>query len=158
MILDHISKSDNYHAIHPGFKMAFNFLREADLATMKIGRYEIEGQNLFAMIQKYNTKRKEEAFWEAHKRYIDLQYIIQGIELIGYANISHLSQGVYDPTRDFLPLHGEGDFLSLHEGHFVIFMPQDAHMPGIAIDSPAIVRKIVLKIALEWEGDSGSTR
>jgi YhcH/YjgK/YiaL family protein len=156
MILDHLSNSAMYHTIHPGFKQAFDFLLKADLESLETGRYEIDGQKLFAMVQKYNTKRKEETFWEAHQRYIDVQYIFKGVEIFGYANVTHLSRGAYDPTRDFLPLHGEGDFLSLHEGYFVIFMPQDAHMPGIAVDSPSVVKKIVIKIAFDWDGNSPS--
>ena len=80
---------------------------------------------------------------------IDLQYVVQGAEGMGCANIQHLQQGEYDASKDFLPLFGEGDQVSLKSGCFVLLFPEDAHMPGMAIGEPAFVRKIVLKIAVE---------
>jgi YhcH/YjgK/YiaL family protein len=148
MIIDALSNAPLYYAIHPGFKTAFDYLRKTDLAALPVGRYEIEGEKLYAMVQEYSTKPKEEAFWEAHRRYIDLQYVIQGAEIIGYAHVSRLRQAAYDPNKDYLPLHGEGDYMSLPQGHFIVLMPQDAHMPGIALDSPGPVKKIVIKIAV----------
>ena len=121
-------------------------IHQADLSSIGVGRYEVDGENLYAMVQQYNTKPKEAGVWEAHRRYIDLQYVIQGAEKIGYANLSRLTQGEYDANRDFLPLYGEGEFLTLKNGDFVILMPEDAHMPGIAIDALLPVKKIVIKI------------
>ena len=148
MIIDRIANSPLYYGIHPGFRQAFEYIHQTDLSAISAGKYEIDGENIYALIQIYNTKPRKQGVWEAHRRYIDLQYVIQGAEKIGYANISHLSQGTYDPARDFLPLQGEGDFLTLQEGHFVILMPEDAHMPGIALDSPSPVKKMVVKIAV----------
>ena len=115
---------------------------------ISVGKYEIDGENIYALVQQYNTKLKKDGFWEAHRRYIDLQYVIQGAEKIGYANLSRLTQGEYDASKDFLPLYGEGDFLTLKDGSFVILMPEDAHMPGIAFDSLLPVKKIVIKISV----------
>ena len=98
------------------------------------------------MIQQYDTKPLEQGRWEAHRRYMDLQVVMQGIEKIGVADIEHLEQGEYDANRDFLPLFGQGDFLTLQAGDFVLLMPEDAHMPGMAVSSPSPVWKIVIKI------------
>jgi biofilm protein TabA len=127
---------------------AFDHIHQTDFSNTPIGKYTIDGENLFAMVQQYNTKPKEQGFWEAHRRYIDLQAVIQGAEKIGYANLSQLTKGDYDSNKDFLPLFGEGDFVTLHPGYFVILMPEDAHMPGIVIDIPIPVKKIVIKIAV----------
>jgi biofilm protein TabA len=154
MIYDQISNSSLYYPIHPAFKRAFEFIRRPELAAMAVGKYEIDGQNLYAMVQEYASKRKEDAKWEAHRRFIDLQYVIEGMENFGYANLGQFTQGAYDSDKDFLPLKGDGNFLSLNEGYFVILMPEDAHMPGIAIGSPAPVRKLVIKIAVAWDGFS----
>jgi YhcH/YjgK/YiaL family protein len=104
---------------------------------------------MYALVQEYNTKLKEQGKWEAHQRYIDLQYVVQGAEGFGYANIHHLQQGEYDISKDFLPLQGEGGIIIVKSGSFILLMPEDAHMPCMAIGEPAPVRKIVLKIAVE---------
>jgi YhcH/YjgK/YiaL family protein len=146
MIIDRITNSHLYHNIHPRMKTAFDFLDQIDFSALNVGRIEIDGQNLYAMLQQYTSKPRQQGAWEAHRRYIDLQLVIQGAEKIGYANIGSLSQGDYDADKDFMPLNGEGDFFTLQAGDFALLFPQDAHMPGIAIDSPAPVKKIVFKI------------
>ena len=148
MIIDQISNFHLYYPVHPRLRSAFDYIHQTDLSALSVGRVELDGENLFAMVQQYNSKPREQGIWEAHRRYMDLQMVIQGIENIGYANIAHLTQGEYDANKDFLPLFGEGDFLTLQNGNFVLLLPQDAHMPGIAINSPAPVRKVVIKISI----------
>ncbi len=149
MIIDRIDNAHLYHAVNIKFKRAFNYIHEIDASSIADGKYEIDGGNMYALVQQYNTKLKEQGFWEAHRRYIDLQYIVQGVEGMGYANINHLQQGEYDSTKDFLPLYGDGDLVTLRSGSFVLLMPEDAHMPGMAIGSPAPVKKVVVKIAID---------
>jgi biofilm protein TabA len=148
MIIDRISNSHLYYTMHSKFKRAFDTIHQINTDAIPVGRYEIEGEAMYALVQEYNTKLKEQGVWEAHRRYIDLQYIVQGVEGIGYANINHLEQGEYDVSRDFLPLHGEGDLVTVRSGSFVLLLPEDAHMPGMAIGSSAPVKKIVVKIAV----------
>lgn len=148
MIIDQITNSHLYYTINSRIKTAFDYILQTDLSTLSIGRHEIEGENLYAMLQQYTSKPLDQGSWEAHRRYIDLQVVIQGVEKIGYANINHLSTGEYDTKKDFLPLFGEGDFLTLQTGNFALLLPQDAHMPGIAFESPAPVKKIVIKISV----------
>ena len=149
MIIDRIRNSHLYYAVNARFKQAFEYIQQIDMDAIPAGKYEIDGKNMYALVQQYNTKPGELGLWEAHRRYIDLQYVVQGAERVGYANINYLEQGDYDPDKDFLPLHGAGDFVTLHSGNFVFLMPEDAHMPAIAIDSPAPVRKIVIKITVD---------
>jgi YhcH/YjgK/YiaL family protein len=149
MIIDRIDNAHLYCAVNIKFQCAFDYIRGIDTSSIPVGRYEIDGENMYAMVQQYNTKLKEQGFWEAHRRYIDLQYIVQGAEGMGYANIHHLQQGEYDASKDFLPLYGDGDIFTLRSGSFVLLLPEDAHMPGLAIDSPTPVKKVVVKIAVD---------
>lgn len=149
MILDRIENVRLYQNVHARFKSAFEYLNRIDIHTLPVGRHEVDGANMYALVQEYNTKLKEDGKWEAHRKYIDLQYVVLGAEGIGYANINHLQQGTYEPEKDFLPLHGKGELIPLNSGYFVLLLPEDAHMPGMALGSPAAVRKIVLKIAME---------
>ena len=149
MVIDRIENAPLYYAIHPRFKSAFDYIRQIDINTIPAGRHEIDGENMYALVQEYNTKLKEEGKWEAHRRYIDLQYVVQGAEGMGYANIHHLQQGDYDANKDFLPLFGEGDQVVLKSGYFVLLFPEDAHMPGMAIGNPKPAKKVVIKIAVQ---------
>jgi YhcH/YjgK/YiaL family protein len=149
MIIDRISNSHLYYAVHSRFKRAFDYIHQINTDTIPVGKYEIDGEAMYVLVQEYNTKLKEQGVWEAHRRYIDLQYVVQGAEGMGYANINHLQQGEYDASKDFLPLQGDGDFFTLHSGCFVLLLPEDAHMPGMAIGSPTPVKKIVVKISVD---------
>lgn len=148
MIVDHLGNADRYVALGPLFKQAFDFLRTTDLNALEPGRYSLAGDALFALAQVYNTKPMSEGFWEAHRRYIDLQFIVQGIERIGYAPLHRMQLASHDEQRDLSVLNGEGDLLTLTEHCFMLLWPEDAHMPGLQADQSEPVRKIVFKIAV----------
>lgn len=161
MIIDQLSNipSDFYAGLftkHGGsFRLAdrlmaaFRFLQSHDPATAQLGKVEIDGQQVFALIQNYDSKVRSAGFWEAHRQYIDVQYVAAGEELMGYVNLSHVNAGEYDASRDFLPAHGEGNFLRMPAGTFIILTPQDVHMPGLAVnDQPQPVKKVVVKVAV----------
>ena len=149
MITDNISNANLYTGLGERFQRALAYLRETDLAALPVGRIELDGKNLYVLIQEYATKLPSTGKWEAHKRYIDIQYIITGQERICFAMLKRLKQGTYDPIKDFLPLSGEGDWVTLSNGDFMVLWPNDGHMPGMAIDVQTAVKKAVVKIALE---------
>lgn len=131
---------------------AFTFLKEADLANLGLGRHDLDGDNLFVMISEYKTKNPEDSKYEAHRKYIDIQYVVSGIELIGIAPLTSkdIVLQEYDPVKDI-------EFFSVKDGKnsiatttgFFIFFPDDAHMPGLKADSIAPVRKAVVKIRID---------
>jgi YhcH/YjgK/YiaL family protein len=148
MIIDRIENAALYYPLHPKFKQAFDYIAQIDVHNIPAGRHDIDN-GMYVLVQEYTTKQKGEGKWEAHRRYIDLQYVVQGAEGMGYANIHHLQQGEYDAAKDFLPLFGEGDLINLKSGCFVLLFPEDAHMPSMAIENPEPAKKIVIKIAVE---------
>ena len=80
---------------------------------------------------------------------IDIQYIVKGSEKMGYANIDSLKTTIeYNDEKDILFGTAEGDLLTVSEGMFALFTPEDAHMPGLCIDSPQAIKKVVVKILL----------
>jgi len=151
MIIDRLTNASSYWNVHRRLSAAFEYLRKTDLSKAEPGSYEIDGRKLYVLVQQYETKPKERGRWEAHRRYIDVQYVHGGQELFGYATLSDLNPRHYDEAKDFLSLEGEGkgDFFLLREGTFVILLPQDAHMPGIALAAPQPVKKFVVKVALQ---------
>ena len=83
MIIDQLANSHLYYSLTSRIKLAFDYLDKIDLSTLSVGRNEIEGDNIYAMLQQYTSKPREQGLWEAHRRYIDLQLVIQGAEQIG---------------------------------------------------------------------------
>ncbi len=146
MIIDQLKNASQYFGAHPRLESAFKYLRNTDLAKIEAGRYEIQGTDIFVLVQNYDSKAKEKGRWEAHRKYIDIQYVYKGTELIGYAPIDTLQAGAYDEGKDFWEFKGDGVFVKVQAGAFVVLFPQDGHMPGIAVSAPEPVKKIVIKV------------
>jgi len=129
---------------------AFNFLETNDITQLADGKYELDGANLFAIVSSYDTKPKENGKWECHQKYIDIQYIASGIELIGHAPIASMAVSeAYDDNRDVAFLVGEGNYVIVPQGYFTIFYPQDVHSPNLAVKESVAVKKVVVKIKLD---------
>jgi YhcH/YjgK/YiaL family protein len=152
MIIDRLENAAATAPLAPRLRQGLEWLRRTDLRALPEGRHDIEGDRLFALVQEYTTRRAAECRWEAHRRYTDIQYVVSGVERMGYTNITRTSeQQSYDAERDVGFFEPGNDFVTVHAGTFVIFAPEDVHAPGGAAGEPEIVRKIVLKVAGEAE-------
>ena len=147
MIVDRLANATFYFAIHPLLERGFRFLLETDLTALPPGKHEIEGDRLFALVQEYETIPAEQGRWERHRSYADIQYMESGSERMGYTNVEGLSEIEAYPEKDlwFLDAGAAGDAVLVPEGSFAVFLPHDAHRPMLAAESPARVRKIVVK-------------
>jgi len=147
MIIDQLKNAGIYHGLGENLRKALDYLAANDFSTMETGRYDIDGDTVFALVQRYETKPRENGLWEAHRRYIDVQYVASGIETLGYAHISSLAETQeYSAEKDCQLLSGSGDFVTGRAGSFIIFYPEDAHMPCMAYGDPAPVLKVVVKV------------
>jgi biofilm protein TabA len=150
MIIDHIQNGALYHGLGARIRTALEYLVKTDFAAMVPGRYDLDGDQVFALIQQYETRPREQGIWEAHRRYIDVQYVAAGFETLGYAPIGNLSvTQPYTVDKDCELFVGPGDFLTARAGTFIIFFPADGHMPCLAYDTPVPVRKVVVKVAVK---------
>ncbi|HVT88621.1 MAG TPA: YhcH/YjgK/YiaL family protein [Tepidisphaeraceae bacterium] len=150
MIADSLENAACYFNINPRITSALKFLQNPSSMTLSLGRHAVEGDAVFALVQEYQTKRPDETFWETHRKYIDVQYIQSGAEAMGWSPIQQMRMKQnYDPAKDIVVWDGEGQILWMPAGNFVIFMPHDAHMGGLVIGQPQLVRKIVMKVAVD---------
>jgi len=150
MIIDRLKNAGLYYGVSSSVKAAFEFLQKSDCEKLELGRHEIVGTNVYALVQKYETKPVDQGIWEAHRKYIDVQFIYAGKELIGYSNIEEMKVvKEYDQTGDYLLVEGEGSFFNVDAGFFVLFAPEDAHMPCLTAASPCEVKKVVVKVAID---------
>jgi YhcH/YjgK/YiaL family protein len=146
VIIDHLLNAQRYGPLNPGIDLAIKFLQRPDLVSLAPGRYDLKGDDVYALVSEYTSSPMSERRWEAHHRYLDLQYVISGSERIGYAPVSRMHAEPYDEARDILWLSGTGDYLALLPGLFMLLWPDDAHMPGVADGVSIGVRKVVVKI------------
>ena len=151
MILDQLSHCGIYRRLGNRFAAGFDYLLKPELARTPDGRYAIEGDDVYAIVQSYQSKPIEQGRWEAHRRNADIQLVVTGRERMGVATLERMrSQEPYDAAKD-LEFFTAGDrhagqFVLVEQGVFAIFLPQDVHMPSIAIDAPMAVKKVVVKV------------
>ncbi len=151
MIADILKNRHIYAPISPRIKTALEYIAKTDFSEMEPGKYELDGKNLYALVQAYDSISREQGKWECHKNYIDIQYITNGVEQIGCNNINKMKIATeYNPEKDIAFLTGEGDFITFSKGSYGIFFPEDAHMPKIALNNiPSKVKKVVVKIKVD---------
>ncbi|MBI3138346.1 MAG: YhcH/YjgK/YiaL family protein [Sphingobacteriales bacterium] len=134
MIIDTIQNAGKYYSVHPLFEKAFSYIRQTDLERKEAGHYEIESEQLRAIIadKKGMTREESVAEFECHNQHIDIQLCIRGTEQIGWKPREKcvVENGTYNAEKDV---------------QFVIFFPEDVHAPMIGEDE---IKKLVIKVKI----------
>ncbi|KAF0151944.1 MAG: beta-D-galactosidase [Ignavibacteria bacterium] len=151
MIYDNIKNAHIYFPLGEKIVKALKYLQTTDFSTVAPGTYDIEGTDVYAIISEYNTKPLSSGKWESHKKYIDVQFLHTGKEKIGFSESKKMMLlEEYDSIKDVAIYKGEGHFVNVDENHFLMLFPTDVHMPGIAINIPKAVKKVVVKVSTDY--------
>lgn len=148
MIYDTLAHIDAYQGLHPRLVKALTLLRDTDFSQMPDGTYEVEGKALYYFLQTYETK-VENPTPEGHKLYADIMLMLSGEEVIGVAPLEWVTDTGDRPEGDIRFYRGETVPILLKKDRFAVFLPGDAHAPGIAPEEPQTVRKCVVKVKLD---------
>lgn len=150
MIFDTLSNSVFYAGLSPRFAKAFAWLVQTDLTALAPSTIELEGKDLYVLVQEYDAKT--EAAWESHRDYADIQYIASGRESMLYADLAGKDRGEYNEAKDRYTPVVEADLdIDARAGQFTVFFPQDAHKPGLVptrTGKAGPIKKIVVKVRL----------
>ncbi|MDR3559833.1 MAG: YhcH/YjgK/YiaL family protein [Negativicutes bacterium] len=153
MIFGHIDHFAKARELYPqSLQKGLAFLRDTDFSAMSVGRHEIDGDKMFALVQEYQPDVKENRKAETHEKYIDIQYIVSGEEIMGYANLTATAEIAENRLADkdalfYKNVENETE-LQASAGMFAVFFPWDVHRPGCVKKAGALVRKVVLKIKM----------
>jgi biofilm protein TabA len=149
MIFSTLSQSDRYAALHPLFPRAFEYIRNTNLKALTPGHYPIIGDDLFAIVEHVPGRTRAEAQLECHRRYIDIQLVLEGVDEMGWKPFAECRE----PVDDYRAEHdiqffrdAPASWIATPPGTFCIFFPEDAHAPLVSAGS---IRKVVIKIALK---------
>lgn len=155
MILDSLDNRTQYSQLHPGICLALEQLATTDFSSHAPGKYPIDGDRVFAIVNDYQPKERTQAPFEIHKEYIDVQFVVSGEEQCGCLPLSNRQPDTdYNAEKDFSEfdssrLLDEANFITLKAGMFAIFFPGDIHMPGVQPSSHT-VRKVVVKVKQQY--------
>jgi YhcH/YjgK/YiaL family protein len=149
MILSTLSQSDRYAALHPLFQRAFDYMRDTDLLSLAPGRYPIAEKQLFVIVENAPGRTREAAKLECHRKYIDIQLVLEGGDEMGWKALADCAQPVsdYSTEKDIRFFHDSpASWVVVPPGAFCIFFPEDAHAPLVASGQ---VRKAIFKVAVD---------
>ena len=127
---------------------ATNYLKELNLASLEVGKYVVD-DDFYYMIQEYETQDISQCKMESHDKWIDIQWIISGVEAIETTDVSRLTVTVpYNPEKDitFFETPAVMQHNVLTEGSYVVLYPENGHMPKVAVEGSVHVKKCVAKI------------
>ena len=139
-----------------GLEAGFEFLEKTDLATLPLRKHEIQGDAIFALTMKAPSKTTDEARFESHRDYIDIQCLLSGEEMIGVAPTGQLQGATpYDAAKDlvFYATPGRYHELAIPPGHFAVFFPWEGHMPMCHSGGPHELHKVVIKVRVDYWGN-----
>lgn len=146
MIIDSLSNADRYADFYPGFREAFDFIRNQDLASLEPGKYQVPGTLQAVSVTAKEAVTAEGAKFEAHNAHIDIQVCISGPEKMGWKPRSscQLPVGEFNQEKDVIFYQDAPDmYLSLRDNQFAVFFPEDVHAPMIG---EGVIKKMVVKI------------
>jgi YhcH/YjgK/YiaL family protein len=147
MILATLADADRYVALHPRFARAFEFLRHTDLNALAAGKHAVQGEDIFVIVEACAGRTRTEAKLECHRRYIDIQLVLEGIDEMGWKPVAECVNPStdYDAARDIRFFNdAPSSWVATPAGSFCLFFPDDAHAPLV---SAGFIRKVVVKIA-----------
>jgi YhcH/YjgK/YiaL family protein len=137
-----------------GIRQGLDFIAANRASNLADGRYEIDGTRVYALVQSYQTlPAGDESKYEAHRQYLDIQFIVEGSEGMGWTKLENMKvTQEYNPAKDVIlgtcPL-AQATLIRVDAGQAALFFPSDAHAPKLAVAAPGPVRKIVVKVQLE---------
>jgi YhcH/YjgK/YiaL family protein len=147
MIFSTITNADRYAPLHPLFPRAFDYIRNTDLLALSPGRYSIVGDDLFVIVENVAGRSRKEANLECHRKYIDIQLVLEGVDEMGWKALADCREPVadYSAEKDIQFFRdAPASWIATPPGAFCIFFPEDAHVPLVATGN---IRKVIFKIA-----------
>jgi YhcH/YjgK/YiaL family protein len=150
MILDKIENAHLYQGIHPGIDKALAYIKKTNFSDLPMGKHEIEGDDVFVIFKEYKTKKIDGNLLESHLKYIDVQYIVEGVEQMGVTmRADQEPKKAYDIEDDYMLFDAAYDIITVKSGMFAIFFPDDIHMPDMTTGEPSHVKKAVIKVKIQ---------
>ena len=148
MILSTLANANRYAALHPLFPLVFEYIRNTDLNALAPGIHPIIDKQLFVIVEIANGRTRAQAKLECHRKYIDIQLVLEGVDEMGWKPLADCHQPLdeYSEERDIRFFNDTADsWISTPVNTFCIFFPDDAHAPLV---SSGKIRKVIFKIAV----------
>lgn len=149
MIIDKIENTELYTGLNKRIKIALDYIKQTDFSKLELGKHNIENDTIYALLNEYTTKDSKGCLLEAHRKYIDVQYVVEGEEQVGLATLDgQKAVKEYDEKDDYLLYDEKHSLVPFKKGMFAIFFPDDLHLPEIKLNTISKVKKVIIKVKI----------
>lgn len=155
MIYGNINSNECITSYPKAIQKAITYLKETDLVAMEPGRYELDGENMILQVLDVTTSQRSALRPEVHRKYIDVQFLAKGEEMIGvYPDLgdNEVDEELLEARDIIFYKNNENAMetrLAMQVGSYAVFYPHDVHIPAIAKNEPSVIRKIVIKVSVD---------
>jgi len=149
MILDKIENAKQYQGLSLRLKKALRYISKTDFSQLENGTYDVVKDEIFAIVNRFETVDAKLEKPEVHRKYIDVQYVFEGKETLGFAiKQSQPIYKEYNEEEDYELYDAELDYVKFEKGMFAIFFPDDLHAPSVHLDKATSASKVVVKVLI----------
>ena len=146
-LIDKLENIGSCAEIGANFAAACEFIAKGDFASLKPGRYEIDGDSVFVNCEEPQYVAPEDRRVEFHKKYFDIHIPLDADERIGLARLDETAPQTFDDAKDCGFAEQQVKWLTVRRGEFAICWPKTcAHAPAVTTDAPKSARKLIVKI------------
>lgn len=149
MILDNIENTEQYEELSLRIKKALRYISKTDFTKLKNGTYDVVKDEIFAIVNRFETVDAKIEKPEAHRKYIDIQHVFEGEELLGFAlKKSQTVYKEYNSEEDYELFDADLEYVKFSKGMFAIFFPKDLHAPSVHLNKATTASKVVVKVLI----------
>lgn len=150
MFFANASIAEKYNYLEEKFLCAYKWLRETDISALAAGSYPLMGDQVVANVQEYETVPEDQAYFETHEKFFDIQYVVSGLERFGVCKRDGLKvrERVEENDVIFYEDPAYSGSVILAPGDLIVVAPEDAHKPRCQAGGACGVKKVVVKVAL----------
>ena len=157
MIITNVNNEIQNKSLAKDIRFCIEFAKknENKILSLVNGSYDVGYNNIKMNLGKYFTKSENDKFWESHKKYLDVQIMINGTEKVAINDIRDMEVKSFDEEKDLTILEGDKAFdIIMKTGDVLVFFPNDVHKPELNVsenDDSGNIRKIVTKVVFKIE-------
>jgi len=149
MILDRIENAKQYQGLSLRIKKALRYISKTDFTKLENGTYNVVEDEIFAIVNRFETVDAKSEKPEVHRKYIDIQYVFEGEEVLGFSiKDSQKVYKEYNTEEDYELYDADLEYVKFSKGMFAIFFPNDLHAPSVHLNNPTSASKVVVKVLI----------
>lgn len=150
MIIDFVQNLKLYYPLIKNINEVISFIRTNDVDGIEVGDYPIFSDSVFCKVREFETKEQKDCFWEGHREFLDIHFILKGTENIGITWEQNVKEKEYKEEKDLIVADNPeiNQMIELNQMNFILFFPGEFHMTSVYATKKENIKKMIVKIKI----------